>query len=352
MHRFVAGFALLLLFAAPLAAAPTILNLRPPYAWTFGGNHIQILGSDFTPATACPALGCGITVTIGNRVATITAATPTSITVIAPPGSAGPADLKVRVEGVGETIVSNAINYTNLLTMNGEDYDRRLLPVLAREAPGAFAAVWDDELVVRNATSYEFYVPAVYCPPGISPCPSFFAQPHTTSTVRVVQVDQPGPAAFIHVPKPLSDSVFMNYRIRDLSRQSQTWGTELPVVSVERDYRKSVRILDIPGSSPFRAKLRIYGPNVYPVRVHVKVFEENGPPLIDETIDLRGLIAAVVVEIPSGPSYAELDLPTDRASGKRLRAEVSADIPIWAFVAVTNNETQHVTALTPQGGRS
>lgn len=341
--------ALLLLLATPLAAAPTILHISPPYAWTFGGNHVQILGKDLDSLTLCPALACGVSVEIGGKPATITAASSTFITVIAPPHAAGFADVHVSVAGRGEASLARGIEYTNVQAMTGIDYERRLLPVLASELPGAYGSIWSDRLVFRNASDFEFYVPAVYCAPNVSPCPALYAQPHTTTDVHVVPSSDRGPGAFIHIPKPLAEHVTTQFRIQDTSRQAQTWGTELPVVSVERDYRKTIRLLDIPNGAAFRAKLRIYGPHVYPAQVHLKIFVDNGPLVHEETVDLAGIVSAVVIDLPDFPSYAERDLLL--GGGGKLRVEVTSEVPVWAFVAVTNNATQHVTTITPQGGQ-
>ena len=63
-------------------------------------------------------------------------------------------------------------------------------------------------------------------------------------------------------------------------------------------------------------------------------------------------------DLPFYPSYAQIDLltPEVRAAGPTIRVEVDnqgANVspplpPLWAFVSVTNNDTQQVTVMTPR----
>ena len=51
------------------------------------------------------------------------------------------------------------------------------------------------------------------------------------------------------------------------------------------------------------------------------------------------------------PASATLDLLTtfpEIAAQKRVRVEVTLGSRLWAFVTVTNNQTQHVTVISPQ----
>lgn len=331
----------LLLLALPLAAAPAITDIQPPYGWPFGGNTIAIIGSGFSPSPV---------VTIGGSAVAIVSASDTRLVVQTPPHAAGVAEVVVRAGGAQS---SSTITYVTNFIARGDDYVRYLLPIAANHIHGAYGSVWNAYLAVRNDSDYDFLLaPPWPCDVLISPCPitSIYPAQMTIATITPRSGGPLGPALFLHVPRPLVSRVSFQARIQDESRETQTWGTELPFVNVERDYAKRITLLDIPADDRFRSKLRIYGPSPEPVVVHARIFEANGTtPLIDRTFALNGYISILPEDTPGGPSYGELDpIPPALAEGTRLRAEVEAEVPIWAFVAVTNNETQHVTTLTPR----
>ena len=73
---------------------------------------------------------------------------------------------------------------------------------------------------------------------------------------------------------------------------------------------------------------------------------------------LDGILPIVFDPTPLFPGYAQVDPLTAvvRAAGARVRIEIFDPIapivsppppPIWAFVSITNNDTQQVTTITP-----
>jgi len=90
-------------------------------------------------------------------------------------------------------------------------------------------------------------------------------------------------------------------------------------------------LLGVPADPRFRLTLRIYS-----------LAQTTGP------VNVEGLGRQLFL-IPGGdlhePSYAEVsDLP------RTLNRVVlqSSGAPIWAFITVTNNDTQQITTITPQ----
>lgn len=74
----------------------------------------------------------------------------------------------------------------------------------------------------------------------------------------------------------------------------------------------------------------------------------------DTTPDVLLSTETIVLTAGRGvrPLYAErmLDAYDRGVDSDRLRVEIepaTGQPPVWAFVSVTNNETQHVTAITP-----
>jgi hypothetical protein len=146
--------------------------------------------------------------------------------------------------------------------------------------------------------------------------------------------------------------VRFNFRVRDLSRQASTWGTELPVVRASDFTAEPIQLLNLPTDPRFRFTVRIFaieGPSSISARVRVhdllsgRVLREL--PL---TLQRFGQPAAYY------PAYAQLDsLSPELANlgSDRVGIEVSPSDSmqkLWAFVTVTNNDSQHVTTVTLQ----
>lgn len=159
----------------------------------------------------------------------------------------------------------------------------------------------------------------------------------------------------LYEPRSHAGSVHYNLRIRDLSRQLQTWGTEIPVVRESEMSTQAIHLFDLPTSTAFRNSLRIYSLSDEP-QVRVQVY---GHPdgvereLVDETVKLVRT-PYDRPDFPMLPSYYGIhDIATvfPRLRDFALvRVAISSPdaIPFWAFVSVTNNDTQHVTTITPQ----
>ena len=231
--------------------------------------------------------------------------------------------------------------------------DRILLPVATGQVPGAFGSLWFSEAVVHDAdTVTRDFDADQYC---IAECPPRAMPPGQTGHVlfRGEPADNPGQIVFVEQP---SNLVAFESRVQDLSRQSQTWGTEIPVVRENQFVTRPVELLNVPVDQRFRLMLRIYdidGRNNGTVRVSVYPFPGRGASIGD--IDLQ-------LQPPTGghpkykPAYAQLSdvrglIPAGFDVGTVMGVRVTPltpDLRIWAFVSVTNNETQHVTVITPQ----
>ncbi|HEV8658460.1 MAG TPA: hypothetical protein VGS96_07505 [Thermoanaerobaculia bacterium] len=169
-------------------------------------------------------------------------------------------------------------------------------------------------------------------------------------------VKEPGDpvGVILYVRRPTAANARFNLRVQDLSRQALTWGTELPVVR-EGDLRTDeVVLLNIPLDDRFRQALRIYdvsGNSGSSFKVTVEEIA-SGTVLAEETATTAGgrffasdfPVTAAMVEITD--LRARLALPASGAV--RVIVSATTPTPFWAFVTVTNNETQHVTTITPQ----
>lgn len=236
------------------------------------------------------------------------------------------------------------------VTAYGVEFDRVLLPIFLRSTvQGAFESRWTTDFLVRNDNND----PVIVTPPGICgvpECPTNQFGPHT-SFQPPVYVAVNYPTAFLLVSRPGSERVSFNLRVQDTSREALTWGTEIPVVR-EKDVRTdAITLLNVPTDPRFRTMLRMYDfDGATDHQVQVRIYAANDQTVLAEsTVTLRSPNAGLA------PGYAQLGNLTDTypqlVSADRLRIEITPVTPgvrFWAFVSVTNNDTQHVTTITPQ----
>jgi hypothetical protein len=187
--------------------------------------------------------------------------------------------------------------------------------------------------------------------------PAIVVEPHQTERVFVNRREGVD-GAFLYVPKPLADAAKMSLRVRDTSKNAASLGTDIPVVRGS-DAAGDLTLIDIPVEPQYRATLRIYAFTAAPMQVGVTIYREDGLIPIDHLdLDLIGIVNTLFDPFPSHPAYLALDplTPAVRAAGGRVRIELTnynqilspPPPPIWAFVSITNNETQQVTVVTPK----
>ena len=127
------------------------------------------------------------------------------------------------------------LHAVNLTAQQTELYEKILIPISA-PAPvrGAFGSLWVTDTWLRNGalSSAGFladpgctFLPE--CPPG-QPVTIAPETSHRLSLGLPIEAGFPG--VFVYVERQAADQVAFALRFRDISRQSQTWGTEIPVV--------------------------------------------------------------------------------------------------------------------------
>ncbi|HXI11700.1 MAG TPA: hypothetical protein VNM92_03545 [Thermoanaerobaculia bacterium] len=178
-------------------------------------------------------------------------------------------------------------------------------------------------------------------------------------------------AAFLYIQKfkpqdiPLYDTakrglgepdVALHLRVQDISRQSQTWGTEVPIVR-ESEARTEVHLVDIPTSSAFRKKIRVFdfsGLNGLQMQATITDMA-TGSILAKKDLTLSGATFNGA-GYPLTPASSQFDLTstdftrlpeTERVSVTIL-PKTFALVRYWGYATIVNNETQHITLITPQ----
>src|SRR5207244_231412 len=101
-------------------------------------------------------------------------------------------------------------------------------------------------------------------------------------------------------------------------------------------------------------RLRVYSAAGAAASVHLRVYKTDSISLISESeVALDGIQQQPPGYPSSSPAYAELEpippalLDADGTLRLEIEQRIAGEPPIWAFVSVTNNETQHVTLITP-----
>ncbi|MEO8218014.1 MAG: hypothetical protein ABI718_13115 [Acidobacteriota bacterium] len=248
------------------------------------------------------------------------------------------------------------------LAQEGVQYSRVLLPISILEAfpvPGAFGSQWTTDLWVRNDAGVPVYMAPYYdgchLPEG---CGQYPVTAGVAWRPQSVTLDVSVPGVFFQIQRPFENQVDIELRVRDLSRQSESWGTELPTVPEESFTSEKVTLFDVPDSEGFRVMLRIYGiGDLDNSTVRVRTFSLDESALIpgsvpvlvsDQIVTLRSPAASLTRYVPH---YAEMIPFQSVSSPGRKLIEITPATPglrIWAFATVTNNETQQITIVTPQ----
>ena len=326
-----------LLFATSAAfAQPVITSISPSSGPVTGGTQITIRGNGFTDA--CSSSPCG-GINIGDlRITSFQVIDNNTIVATTPPHLPGSFTVE-RVQLNGTSRVSRAFTFEG---ESADAFDRVLLPVFIPITPGAFSSQFVSRFTMLNKSDSPLSVYGVAFPCFIE-CPA----PETMATTlnkddAVTNLRQTGhPGTFLFVPKGRGDDFTGTLRVQDMSRQSETWGTEIPIVR-DRDFTTgTTNLLDVPLHEGFRETLRVYAATDGLVRARVY-----------ETADSPGLLSEQIIPLraPQGihdPGYGELGLYIAGNVGRIEIEPLTPGLRYWAFVSITNNATQSITTITP-----
>ncbi|MEO8381386.1 MAG: IPT/TIG domain-containing protein [Acidobacteriota bacterium] len=338
------SFAALLSFALTLmAGAQTPGYTMSPQSGSASGGTLVTL--HVPNAAVVSSVYFGSVLVGATRVDSTTLATLTPAQL---PGSAtGTVPVKLWVFGAS---VSTGLTFTY---DNDAElvFERLLLPVFTPPVTGAFGSEFRTDFrasLVHGDSANIFGLArqcVILCVEGPDIPHSLTPEFPELDVTRIEPVGTPG--QFIYVPREELGRAAMNLRAYDTSRAAQNFGTEIPIVR-EGDFFSSsetLALVGIPSDPRFRKTLRVYGAGQYGAGLVVSI-EGNGVKT-DHSI-------SVPPSSPTHPGYVELSsFPTGTGY---LTVTIYNPVPhgivpaseIWAFVSVTNNETQHITTITPQ----
>ena len=259
----------------------------------------------------------------------------------APPHAEGAVDVGIRYNG--QELRSNALLYYYDPSHEPEPsvFEPVLLPVLD-SGSGVFGSSWATEAIMSRDPTY--YVASAASWDG-----------HETDGFQRLPARGFPRGAIVHVPRRDSEMTHFALRLRELSRNPDAYGTELPVVREKDFVGPRMSLYDVPIGPNVRSKLRLYsldppegeegevsvaflraGTNRY---VQSWGFSWTRPPCTYESCM---------------PAYAELDLgtlswnPEIRAGGRFDLSFWTNYADAWAFITVVDNATQAVSVVSPR----
>ena len=310
-----------------LARAPLIVRdaetiIISPYALPITGGRISLLSLFEFPGTLTIG-GVSVPIQVGGDIPPWA---------IAPPHAPGAADVTVNTALFTATSKA-ALIYYDPAAADPAVFEPILFPV-SFQGPGALGSQWVTENFIYGSGQAFFR--------DLLPCAGCSQTPLAASTQLINNGNPWGHV--LYAMRGTAESLAFASRIRDTSRQSQTAGTEVPVVR-ERDFRNQLRFLNIPVDPRYRVMLRLWS------------IGDGGQfsVIVDSTpAQFQGL---TVAKIPgTSMSFGSMDvtsLLTKAGNNPSNLTVVTASSltvppPIWGMLSITNNDTQQVTIVSPR----
>ena len=247
---------------------------------------------------------------------------------------------------------------------SGGDVVRVLVPLSFDEPiAGALGSLWKSELWVVNTGADRVFILGAGMPcNGLPECPPLSAPPGVAIRLDFLAgaAFPGGEGRYFSVPANAAPNLAFNLRIQDISRQAETWGTSIPIIPEQEFHDDRIDLLDVPITSEFRRTLRVYGSGsgTLAVRVEVRAIHPSSTPssapdeiLGSQVFELQQPDAASASYYPAYLQIGNLEEIIPAGTPGPVRVSVfpaSSSTRIWAFMSVTNNETQHVTTILPR----
>jgi len=310
-------------------------DVRPEVV-PLGGGKIVLNGANLL---TCVNNVCEpVTVTVGGQPATVTSSTSTLIEATVPPHAAGPVALTLNRNASGP--VTAFIDYfAPDAPPDPAFFEPVVFPTLVTGA-GAFGSQWTSDVSVRNDSTL-LSLPATS---------SFLSAVPPFRTLTFTGVNAPAGAVF-YASRQVAPLTYFDVLVRDLSRQAQTLGTEIPVVREWDLYGRAIELLNVPNDPKYRVALRVFrldgGTNV-----DVSIYPMQDAGVGEIAADFMTLTQPSTASTLTSGSILDLNGKYPQLAGKgplRIRIFPGLVPPrsAWAFVSVTNNETQDVTIISP-----
>jgi hypothetical protein len=285
-----------------------------------------------------------------------------TVHIISPPHDAGPVTITVAGP-LQPPVVAGTFTYVAPKQSPLTNYERVLIPVtIDPRIPvnGAAGSRWTTELVARNVAPY--YGNALFGNPDcklLAPAAEACLLDIGLQSKTAVNLSDPVHSQFpfgliLWLQKGITDTTTFSLRLRDISRAAVDAGTDIHVVR-ESDLVSVAQLLNVPIDHTSRAALRVYdlGGPPFPASIGIYVYRPN------ESVPIAS--RGVNFAYPSGgsaPAYSgfftiddlarEFPQLAERTYVIEVETSRAPEKTMWAMVSITNNETQHVTMITPR----
>ena len=347
-----------LALAVAASADPVITSVTPNTGPVGGGTKLIIKGTGFSnnciicsPPFADPEVRFYTT-----PAASVKFIDDKTLEVVTPAHMPATVSISVRnLDGTNEAHLPNAFEFTG---DPNEAFDPILFPIFLPPVHGAFgsefhtfARIWNEDpfestlVYGRDTACYLFS-------PHLDALIPLELQNNGIDQVLLTGCSESTGRIF-WAPKTArgKDTIAASLRVTDVTRQAASHGVEIPVVH-RNDLREGrISLLGVPIDPKFRNTLRIYSLARGTQRISLSVNGEG------HQIELQP--GASWFE-PGYAEFTDFPLPAELPAGQdTIRVVVDAIPPcpicplphvvppIWAFITVTNNETQHITTITP-----
>ena len=359
--RSIGTLVFLALLSLSAAASPVITSVTPSSGPPAGGTTVVIRGTGFSNncVICSPPIG-EPTVYFGGAEATeVTFVDSTTLHAVTPPHLPGTVDVMVTQLDASDP---NWHVFPNGFTYFGEGtdvFEPVLFPIFMRPIGGQGGSEFRTTAKFWNkshnqpVTFYGLDTSCTLIDPPIYPDSPFQLAPRQNHSLDLFPSCTDSVGKLFYVSKG-EKNLAATSRVWETSKQAENHGVEIPVVRLDDFTEEPIALLDVPTDPKFRLTLRIYGLNRGESLVNLWYGSGIGNCCGDTWNSMQ-------LPITPGrnmfePSYAVVTdfRPADGFPPfpEKINVLVSSNGPdgavIWAFITVTNNETQHITTITPQ----
>lgn len=349
--------AAIIVSASTALANPVITSVTPNSGPPAGGTTVTVRGTGFddTCPICSPPFGAAQVFFDGVRAASVTIIDDTVIEAVTPPHSPGSVDVTVSqyFGNPNFDTLEDGFTYGSTVYAN---FDPVLFPIFTPPVFGqggsefrTTAKFWNKGDQPVSFFGFDSSCLVIADPLSV-PLNPYTLQPHQEQALNLFPECSQTTGKLFYVLKG-ERGLAGSLRVWEVSKQGSNHGVEIPVVRLEDFDEESIALVSVPTDPKFRLTLRVYGLNPGPAFVNVSyggkvvqlpmqsssnIYEPGYAVYTGFTPPPGGHVPTppfmnVLVEVPRGPDGA-----------------VIPGTPIWAFITVTNNETQHITTVTPQ----
>lgn len=232
--------------------------------------------------------------------------------------------------------------------------ERILLPFIGPQTTESEGTLLATELWAHNLGNETIRLrPTIFCP--VPSCIlDTIIEPGVATRVYLAGVPAGLPPGRL-LDASRTEGLFFNLRASNQSHGGSLVGVELPVIREAQMYSSVLSLLNIPGDPRVRHTLWIYDIANRATPFRIRIYQPTvRSPLFDQIVTLNVNSHDFATAEPESyvPSSIQMDLRPivpAREGSYYISVEPLQSASFWAFVSLTNSETQELTVITPGG---